>query len=180
MGSGSVGVVFVDDSTDDPCAWATEARELAAGGYAVAVFKAGGGTEYKQALVVAAALRRAGARRLILIGASVGARAVLQAAATHPPGVVGAVSLSAERRVRTDPNDLLPVAKRVRLPVLSVGARADALTRFGRDTRAFDRALPRDRLLLVSGPDHGVELLGGRHGRRVRAAISRFLLAARA
>jgi pimeloyl-ACP methyl ester carboxylesterase len=175
LGSGRLGVVFVDDSTDDPCAWSKQARDLAARGYAVAVFKSGGGTERKQALAVAAALRRSGARRIALIGASVGARAALQAAASHPPGVDGVVSLSAERRVRTDLTDLLPVAKRVRLPVLSVGARDDALTRFGRDTRAFARALSHDRLLLVSGPDHGVELLDGKHGRRVRAAITRFL-----
>jgi dienelactone hydrolase len=175
LGSGRLGVVFVDDSTDDPCAWSKEARALAARRYAVAVFKVGGGTEYKEALAVAAALRRSGARRVALIGASVGARAVLKAAATAPPGVAGVVALSAERRVRGDATDLLPVAKHVRLPVLSIGSREDLLTRGGRDTRAFDRTIPRDCMLLVSGADHGVDLLDGEHGRRVRAAIARFL-----
>ena len=130
-GSGRLGVVFVDDSTDDPCAWAKAARDLTARGHAVAVFKAGGGTERKQALAVASSAPARRQRRVVLIGASVGARAALQAAATHPPGVAGVVSLSAERRVRTDLTDLLQVAPRVRLPVLSIGARNDALTRFG-------------------------------------------------
>jgi pimeloyl-ACP methyl ester carboxylesterase len=175
LGNGSVGVVFADDSDDDPCSWAGEARALVAHRYAVAVFRAGGGTESRQALTVAAALRRTGARRVVLIGASVGARAVLQAGAEHPRGVVGLVALSAERKISTSPADLLPLVRRVRLPVLSVGSRADPLTRHGRDTRAFDRTFTSHRLLMVDGHAHGVELLRGRHGPQVRAAILRFL-----
>jgi erythromycin esterase-like protein len=64
---------------------------------------------------------------------------------------------------------------RVRLPVLSIGSRGDPLTKYGRDTRAIDRRLADDRILLVGGSDHGTELLGGRHAPQVRAAILRFL-----
>jgi hypothetical protein len=175
LGSGRVGVVFVDDSDDDPCSWRREARGLAGRGYAVAVFQAGGGAEARQALTIAAALRRTGQRRIVLIGASVGARAVLQAGALRPHSAQGLVALSAERRIGSNPTDLLPQVRRVRLPLLSVGSLRDSLTNFGRDTQAFDRAIPGSRLLLVSGDAHGVDLLRGRHGARVRAAILRFL-----
>jgi pimeloyl-ACP methyl ester carboxylesterase len=175
LGDGSLGIVFADDSDDDPCSWMSEARALAARHYTVAVFRAGGGDESRQAVTAAAALRKTGVRHVVLIGASVGARAVLQAGARHPGGVVGLVALSAERRVSTQPADLLPLARRVRVPVLTVGSRLDPLTTFGRDTRAFDRMLADDRLLLLTGKAHGVELLRGQHGPKVRGAILRFL-----
>ena len=175
LGSGRLGVVFADDSDDDPCSWRREARALASQGYAVAVFKAGGGDEARQALTIGAALRRTGPRRVVLIGASVGARAVLQAGALHPHGVQGLVALSAERRIGSNPSDLLPQVRSIRLPLLSVGSLGDPLTRSGRDTRAFDRAIPGGSLLLVSGDAHGVDLLRGRHGPRVHSAILRFL-----
>jgi pimeloyl-ACP methyl ester carboxylesterase len=175
LGSGRLGVVFANDSINDACSWSAEARALAAHGHAVAVFKAARGLEPYQAVTVGAALRGAGARRVVLIGASVGARAVLQAGLEHPRGVVGLVALSAERSVSTSPADLLPDVRHVRLPVLSIGSRGDPLTQYGRDTRAFHRRLAHDRMLLLSGSDHGVELLGGRHAPQVRGAILRFL-----
>jgi pimeloyl-ACP methyl ester carboxylesterase len=133
--------------------------------------------EARQARAVVAGLRATGARRVALIGASVGARAVLQVAARPPSGVAGVVALSAERRVRSDPADLLPLTRRIRLPVLSVGSRRDPLTSFGADTRAFGRAIPDDRTLVLSGGDHGVDFLSDRHRRPVRAAILAFLRA---
>jgi pimeloyl-ACP methyl ester carboxylesterase len=175
LGSGRVGVVFANDSINDPCSWSVEARALAARGYAVTVFKASRGLEPDQAVTVGAVLRRAGARRVVLVGASVGARAVLQAGVEHPRGVAGLVALSAERSVSTSPGDLLPDMRHVRLPVLSIGSRGDPLTTYGRDTRAFHRTLANDRMLLVGGSAHGVELLRGRNAPQVRRAILRFL-----
>jgi hypothetical protein len=175
LGSGDTGVVFANDSINDPCSWSAEARALAAQGYAVAVFKASRGLEVDQAVTVGNALRGEGAQRVVLIGASVGARAVLQAGAGHPRDVVGLVALSAERTVTNSPGDLLPDMHRVRLPVLSIGSSRDPLTKYGRDTRALDRKLAQNTMLLVSGSAHGTELLDGRHGPQVRAAILRFL-----
>ena len=174
LGSGDVAVVFANDSDNDACAWTREAQALVREGYAVAVFQASA-SEARQALTVARAMRAAGAESVVLIGASVGARAVLQVGAMTPAGVSGLVALSAERTVSTSPSDLLPQVRNIRLPVLSIGSRGDPLTRFGRDTPAFDRAFARGRLLLVSGKAHGVELLHGRAGARVHPAIRRFL-----
>jgi hypothetical protein len=177
LGSGRVGIVFANDSINDACSWSALARALAAQGHAVAVFKASRGLEVDQAVTVGAALRGEGAQRVVLIGASVGARAVLQAGVAHPRGVIGLVALSAERTVTNSPGDLLPDMRHVRLPVLSIGSRGDPLTKYGRDTRAIDRRLAHDTMLLVSGSAHGTELLGGRHGPEVRGVILRFLRA---
>jgi dienelactone hydrolase len=174
-GSGEVGIVFANDSNNDACDWSREARALVDRGYAVAVFDASVGYESRQALAVAQALRKTGVRRIAVIGASVGARAVLQVGAARPRDVVGLVALSAERTISSNPSDLLPIAGKVRVPVLTIGSREDPLTMFGKDTTAWHRAIPEDRVLLLSGDDHGVELLGDRHGPRVRAAILAFL-----
>jgi hypothetical protein len=88
--------------------------------------------------------------------------------------VTGLVALSAERRINTNPSDLLPQVRDIQEPLLSVGSTKDPLTRFGRDTRAFDQAIPTSSLLLVSGDAHGVELL---RRPRVSAAILKFLSA---
>jgi dienelactone hydrolase len=179
LGDGGFGVVFANDSVNDTCAWSSEARSLAGRGYTVAVFETVGPSDYEadQVLAVVHALRRAGVRRIVLIGASVGARAVLLAGARHPRRIVGLVALSAERRLGTSPGDLLFVGRQVRVPVLSIGSREDGLTSFGADTRAWHRTIRDDRALILSGEDHGVDLLTGSHGPRVRAAILAFLRA---
>jgi pimeloyl-ACP methyl ester carboxylesterase len=178
LGNGRLGIVFANDSVNDTCGWMRDARALATRGYAVAVFETAGnyGYEAPQVREVAAALRRSGARRIALIGASVGARAVLQVAAQRPRGLAGVIALSAERKIiPAYPGDLLPIARKIRVPVLSVASRGDPLTAEGEDTRAWHRTISRDRLLLLAGSDHGVELLADRHRRRVRGAIRTFL-----
>jgi pimeloyl-ACP methyl ester carboxylesterase len=174
LGDGRLGVVFANDSDNITCSWAREARSLTDHGYAVAAFETVGNSEYEaaQVLEVAGALRRAGARRIAVVGASVGARAVLQAAAERPRDVVGVVALSAERRIPPRPGDLLPVGRQLRVPVLTIGSRRDPLTQFGKDTLAWHRTIPDDRALVVRGSRHGVELL---RDARVRAAILGFL-----
>jgi pimeloyl-ACP methyl ester carboxylesterase len=175
-GRGQFAVVFVNDSDNDACAWSGIARALAARGYVVAVFDSpSASNQVDPALSVVAALRRrAGARRVAVIGASVGARAALVIGAEHPRAAVGLVALSAERRIN-NVGDLLFVGRRVCVPVLSVGSRQDPLTWFGRDTRAWDRTITRVRTLILPGADHGVDFLHDHHRRRVQTAIVRFL-----
>lgn len=177
LGRGRVGVVFANDSDNDACAWSRQARSLREHGYSVAVFETVGSYPYEaqQVLAVARAARRVGMRRIAVMGASVGGRAVLQAAAQHPRDVIGVVALSAERRIASNQGDLLPVARKVRIPVLSIGSRHDPLTSFGEDTLAWDRTIPNDSAVILSGNEHGVQLLSGRHSRRVRAALLAFL-----
>jgi dienelactone hydrolase len=108
-----------------------------------------------------------------IVGASIGGRAVVQAAARDRGAIVAAVSLSAERSVGALP-EILPDARRVRVPSLSLGSREDGYTTFGRDTRQFHGVTPAkvSQMLLVPGDDHGIDLLPDP---RVRAAIIEFL-----
>jgi pimeloyl-ACP methyl ester carboxylesterase len=173
-GAGRTGVVFANDSNNDACSWLREARSLIGSHYAVAVFDSPSvGYEIDQAVSVIGALRRrAGVRRIVVIGASVGARAALRVGAEHPRAAIGLVALSAERSIRSDPSDLLRIAPRIHVPVLSVGSRNDPLTMFGKDTKAWDRALPDVRTVSLPGSGHGVELLSNH---RVTTAILSFL-----
>jgi dienelactone hydrolase len=172
-----VGVVFANQSGNDPCDWLPLASELARDGLRVAVFAyADPGSADEEVLAVARALRTSGARSVALVGASIGGRAVIQAAAQSSGTVAAAVSLSAERSVGRLP-EILPFARRVRVPSLYIGSREDAYTTFGRETRQFHRVTPArvNRILLVPGGDHGVDLLSDASGPRVRAAIVDFL-----
>jgi dienelactone hydrolase len=175
-GRGTVGVVFANDSNNDACSWNREARALVDRGYAVAVFDSPSASyEVDQALAVAAALRHtAHVKRIVVIGASVGARAALQIAAEHPREAAGIVALSAERRINGG-GDLLATGRKIDVPVLNVGSAHDPLTSFGMDTTTWDRTIPPVRTLSLSGSDHGVDFLHDRHRPRVQAAIARFV-----
>jgi pimeloyl-ACP methyl ester carboxylesterase len=175
-GAGRTGFVFANDSNNDPCTWLTYADRLAADGARVAVFRYGEIGSPEQLGATALALRRAGAERIVAIGASVGGRAVVELAARHSPGVDAVVSLSGERAVAQYP-DILPEARRVELPVLYAGSRRDGYTTFGKETVQLHEATPAklNEILLVPGSDHGVDLLAGPGSERVRAAIAGFV-----
>jgi hypothetical protein len=88
-------------------------------------------------------------------------------AAFHDHGALDAgVSLSAERSVGANLREILPLARRIRLPSPYVGSRDDGYTTFGRDTRQFHQVTPAkvNRMLLVPGGDHGVDLLSDENG----------------
>jgi dienelactone hydrolase len=177
LGTGHVGVAFANQSGNNPCDWLPFASELARGGRRVAVFAyADAGSADIELLAVARALRTTGARSVALVGASLGGRAVVEAAAKTSGTVAAAISLSAERSVGRLP-EILPVARRVHVPSLYIGSREDGYTTFGRETRQFHRVTPArvNRMLLVPGADHGVDLLTDANGPRVRAAIADFV-----
>jgi dienelactone hydrolase len=178
LGDGRVGVVFANESGNSACDWLPFAAELARRGDRVAVFSYAGGAPAAELLAVARSLRVGGARRIGIIGASVGGRAVIQAAAHNPPDIAAAISLSAERSVAALP-EILPAARRIHVPSFYIGSRQDGYTTFGRETRDFHRVTPArvNKMLLVPGGDHGVDLLSDRYGPRVRAAIEAFLTA---
>jgi pimeloyl-ACP methyl ester carboxylesterase len=170
LGDGATAVVLANESGNRTCPWMPLATDLARHGDRVVTF------EYfdkdkaaRELLDEAAALRRAGVRRVALVGASLGGRAVVQAAAD--PRLAAAVSLSAERSIGTYP-DLLPAAEHVRTPSLYVTAKDDGFTNFGHDTRRLHAATPSSRLLIVKGGDHGTDMLPGIDG-----AIRRFIQA---
>ena len=176
IGKGRAGVVFANRSGNSVCGWLRFAEQLASG-RRVVVFEyrdqAAAAAELRS---VARALRADGARSVAIVGASIGGRAVVQAAARDGSTLAAAVSLSAERSVGRL-QDILPDARRVHVPSLYVGSREDGYTSFGQETRQLHRVTPAkvNRLLLVPGGAHGTDLLTDQRGGEVRAAITAFV-----
>ena len=180
LGDGDVGVVFANDSGNSACGWMSLARELVGHGMRALVFEYDDeGRAPNEAIAAAHALRSAGAHHLAIVGASIGGRAVVQATSRDHRTFAAAVSLSAERSVGANLREILPLARRVRTPSLYVGSRDDGYTFFGRDTRQFHQVTPArvNRMLLLPGGDHGVDLLSDENGPRVRETILSFLQA---
>jgi pimeloyl-ACP methyl ester carboxylesterase len=176
LGRGRIGFVFANDSGNSTCKWLPFARRLTDRGDRVAVFQYSSVGNPAELRATATAVRAAGAERIVAVGASVGGRAVVELAAKQSPGVDAVVSLSGEREIGPQYPDILPDARRVELPILYAGSRKDGYTSFGKETVQLHEATPADlnELLLVPGSDHGVDLLSGPEGPRVRAAILSF------
>jgi pimeloyl-ACP methyl ester carboxylesterase len=176
LGRGPAGVVLSNQSDRNLCGWLPFARVLAAMGFQALLYDYGiAGDERDDLAAAVAALRRLGAERVALLGASQGAKASLVAASGIRPPVAGVASLSAERTLHG--TDVVPAAARLRVPVLLVTARDDP---YGSADAAPDlyRAAaraPSRQLLVVDGDAHGEDLLSGPTGRRVRSAVLAFL-----
>jgi hypothetical protein len=178
-GGGSTGVVFANQSASVACGWLPYARNVARDGVRSVVFDYAAASREDEVLAAARWLRSHGARRVVLVGASIGGRAVVTAAARGGPRQVAAVvSLSGERILGAQP-DLLGDARRLRVPALWVSSANDGYTNFATETRQLYRgarghARP-DRLLVVGGADHGIDLLTGSQARRVVPAVTAFI-----
>jgi pimeloyl-ACP methyl ester carboxylesterase len=172
--------VLSNESDENLCSWLPFVRALTRRGYSALLYDYLAPTDLPadaSAGVVAA--RTAGARHVVLMGASVGARASIEAAAGDDTRSSAVVSLSAERTVRLDPTDLLGVAPRVAAPTLLISARDDPFVD-GATRRLLAALGARDkRALILPGADHGTALLTDGTGARVRATILAFVAAAR-
>jgi dienelactone hydrolase len=166
LGQGKTGVVFAHQLAGDRCQWLPFARELTAKGYRALVFDMRGygsssgldGT-YPDRDVVAAAkeLRRRGATRIVLVGASMGGTGVVVAAPGIRPPVSGLVDLSGPTGFGGV--NALPAAKKLRAPALFVAGRDDG--DYATATRALFRAsASKDKKLLMAPTSwHGVDLV---------------------
>jgi pimeloyl-ACP methyl ester carboxylesterase len=171
-GRGRIGVALLPQSGGDACEWTGFVRAATARGLRTAQID-WNGDFVPETLDAIAALRRSGARKVALVGASLGGHFALVVAARHDPRVDAVVTLSAERTERSDARDAAHAARRIRIPALTIGSRNDGWTTFGADTRAIHRAIPApvNTMLLVPGAAHGVDLLSP----PMTAAIVRFL-----
>jgi dienelactone hydrolase len=180
LGSGgSIGVVFANQSASTACGWLPYARNVTSAGVQSLVFDYGTAQREDEVLAAARWLRGHGAKRVVLIGASIGGRAVVTAAARAKPGAVDAViSLSGERILGAQ-RDIIVDARRLKTPALWVSSLNDGYTNFAEETRQLYRAAKRharpDRLLVVGGDDHGIDLLTGSQAKRVVPAVTSFI-----
>ena len=159
LGSGPVGIVLAHGSNGSLCEWIGYARELAAAGYRVLPYDAGG--EFNgvglDAEAATEALRRAGAQKVVVMGSSLGALAVLVAGSALPVQPDAVVSLSAPASVGFLRG--LDAVARLRAPVLFMAAQDDQP--FSDDARSlYAAAASTDKQLqVVPGSAHGSGLL---------------------
>src|SRR3954465_575839 len=175
VGSGPVGAVLIHEYPLDLCGWWPYARYLSRRGVHALVFDlrcfgsspcpAGRGHAVTDVAAAVAELRRRGARRIALVGASMGgAIAVVAAAQLHPAAVV---DLSGERNTTgltpgIDANAGV-AARRVTAPSLFAVARGDRYISVA-DMRAVARPVrsaTRRVIVLPAGAGHGWALLAG-------------------
>lgn len=156
IGDGAVGVVLANESSGDLCQWKPYAYALSQQKYRVLAFNFGAHID-QDVVGATAALRAAGSPRVVLIGASMGATAVLAAAAQIAPPVSAVVSLSG-------PSDFDGVhaqaaVARLTMPALFLAGADDQP--FANNARTMYRAThaPDRQLLIVPSSSHGVALL---------------------
>lgn len=156
------------------CEWTTYAPVLARAGYRVLIFDFRGfglsrrgptGDYLADIRGAASELRRRGAERVVLMGSSFGATAVLSAAPTVRPRPAGVVSVSPLLTLSGRVSSFSPpgsLAPRLRDPVMLMWARRDRRFRPA-EASGFLRAIPaRDKAVATFPGDwHGVSLLEG-------------------
>ena len=185
MGKGPVAVALAHESDGSLCNWLPFARVLARNGYRALAFDFRGSgssalargsrsARYDSDIVGAAAfLRRTGAKRVFLAGASMGGTAALVAGARVAPTVAGVISLSGPASY--GPLDAEHAVQRLHVPVLFVAAVGDP--DFANDAKKlYDETSETDKQLkVVSGYQHGTFLLRGRAGAAVRGLFLGFV-----
>jgi dienelactone hydrolase len=182
FGSGRTAVVLVHQRRGTMCQWAPYAKRLAALGYtAFAIDLRGNGDSqwrpypgnqrYGGDVTAAVKLVRGlGARKVFLVGASLGGSAAISGAANTRPSVDGVVSVSGA----ADLAGAIDVVNRVKVPSLFVAGSDD--TDFANDARRlYAASTAQDKTLevLPSAYEHGTDLVAARS--RVRSLIENFL-----
>lgn len=178
-------MVLAHQARGDLCQWVSYARRLASLGYVAFAFdfrnhgrsqQVGYARAGRLAGDVAAAIahvRARGARKVLLVGASMGGSAVLVAAANARRPVTGVVSLSGPANYGgADAEAAVP---RLRAPVLYLVAKDDGGGSFAADARAlYERTPAPDKTIeIIDGYGHGVSLVT--FPGRARTLLEQFL-----
>lgn len=182
LGSGPTGVLLAHQRGLDVCMWASYALDLSKTGHRVlAVDLPGYGSSVDSATalddaVVAGAglLRKEGAERVVLIGASMGGTAVIGAAAKIAPPVAGVISLSGPSTF--DGVDAAAAAPKLTVPALYAVCRNDRA--YVSDAQALYAATPastKSQLLVDECSHHGLGALT--YSEKIHAAVDAFLKA---
>ena len=151
FGSGKTFVVLAHQYGGDLCQWVPYAKRLASMGYTALAFDLRGFgrsqkrygdalIRYDRDVVAAAKLARSlGARKVTLIGASLGANATVAAGAAITPPVDGLVSLSAPGTFR---QDAIAAATHLSVPALFAAGQVDEGGIYATDAKAMYAADP--------------------------------------
>jgi pimeloyl-ACP methyl ester carboxylesterase len=174
VGSGQRVIILSNESDEDLCSWIPFARRLPAAGYRTVLWDYAAGLQTDELRGLVKWLRASGAKKIVLMGASEGAKVSIIAAATARTAPSGVVSLSAEQMLLAIA--VITSVRRLHCPLLLVTAVGDPYGS-AQAAREFMKAAPsRDKqLVTVRGADHGTALLTGSAARTVVAAVFRFL-----
>lgn len=171
LGDGETGVVISNQSEGQICPWLPLAESLANGHNRVLLYQYGPGDRADLVAAAAAFMAGRGVQRIILVGASQGAKATIVAATRNLQHVVALVSLSAEASLAG--LDIEPYAKKINLPVLFVTADHDPYGSSEATQTFFEDAPVKDKhLMVVPGNAHGYDLLSNAS---VMTAVSTFI-----
>jgi pimeloyl-ACP methyl ester carboxylesterase len=178
LGSGTRGVVLTPEHGGSICQWLPFGRSLATQGYHVLAWDPGADPLHEIPFFVDA-LRKDGATRVVLVGASNGANICTFAAADLRPPVDGLGWLSGEDQMFVlglPGQPVEPAARRLTVPVLFIAGRDD-LYRSADAAALFARLAPskQKKVLTVPGDEHGVEMLSGPYKSTVVPALMEFL-----
>lgn len=165
FGRGATAVIFAHERRGGACDWIPYARRLARLGYLTIAFDFRGygasqrstKSRFPADVIAAAKLSRSlGARRVVLVGASMGGTSVLIAAANARPAVDGVVAVSAPSAYG-DMNGVAAVGK-LGMPVLYLAGDKD--DGFADDSRTLYAATGSNAKMLeiVDSSNHGVRL----------------------
>jgi dienelactone hydrolase len=188
VGSASArrGIVIAHEWGGGLCNWLPYARRLARDGYRVLALDLRGSVSspkpranrFRFDLDIAAGvceLRRRGVQRVGLIGGSMGATAVLVAAARIAPTVDAVIAASGPTSFRGLAAE--PAVRATRVPVLFVAASGDGGVAESAQALHAASASPTKQLAIVSGADHGYQLVIGASNAENRDLFGGFLRA---
>lgn len=189
IGEGSVGVVLSHMRPADQRSWWSFAQDLADAGYLVLTYDfrgycpggiggcSGGerdlGEIWRDVLGAIDFLRSRGARRVVLVGASMGGTASLLAAAQEGVSVEAVITLSAPSSF--EGMDLTPdVLTRVDAAKLFIAGTGDGQAAADAE-RLYDRSPPPKRVEILTTDAHGTDILSSNQAGRARTLILQYL-----
>ncbi len=183
-GKGSTGIVLAHQNGGSACQWLINALDLSRKGYRVLAFDFSGsggspsGSPGKADDVWEAvkAIRAEGSSKVVLMGASMGGTAVVEAAATITPPVQAVIAVSAPSTFGGA--NALAAAPGLTVPVLfAAGEYESSFASAAESMHKASAKSPDAQLLIAPGTgSHGVELvLSGEGAKEATAAVDAFL-----
>src|SRR5262249_12410603 len=178
LGEGKTGVVRAHESPADLCGWVPYARVLSRAGFRVLLFDhrhfglsdsptaaAKSGHYTRDTAGAVTELKREGARKVFLMGASFGGITRMVAGSRLGSKVAGVISVSGEADLGNtegpnDELDAMAAVPKLRVPFLDLNSRQDGIA-LASDARELVRRAgsAHKRFVLFPGGDHGWDLL---------------------